>query len=109
MRYQAWLLRVLVALTTPACTQVIVGGTVEDVVTGAGIGGAIVTFTSTTSGVTFNDTSGLPSGGYQIFLPEDTYLRQVVHATCNNVDPPSQITLLEMFSPYTNNFDMSCP
>jgi hypothetical protein len=113
MRYRAWLFRILVALTAAAsataCTQVIVGGGVYDDATRAGIGGAIVTFTSTSTGVTFNYTSGLPSGGYLIYLPEDTYIRQVVHATCNNVRPPSQDPLFEAFSPYTFNFFMSCP
>ena len=76
--------------------------------TGDAIVGAIVTFTSTTSNVTFNDTSAGALGTYSISLPEDTYLRQVVAPNCSNDDPPAEITLVEMFSPYTSNFFMNC-
>jgi hypothetical protein len=98
-----------VVASTAACKPVSVGGAVFDDATGAGIPGAIVTYTSVTSNVTFNDTSLDPSGGYSIVLPEDTYIMQVVHATCNNVDPPRQNTFRQVLSPYTENFFMTCP
>ena len=98
-----------VVASTAACKAVSVGGAVLDDATGAGIGSAIVTYTSVTSNVTFNDTSLDPSGVYSIVLPEDTYILQVVHATCNSVDPSTQKTLVQALSPYTVNFFMTCP
>jgi hypothetical protein len=98
------------ALAVPSCTQVRITGLVyEDDGSFTPLPGTIVTYTSTTSNVTFNDTTLTPSGMYEITLPEDSYLIQAVHPTCNSVTPVINFMAVQANSPYTVNLAMTCP
>jgi hypothetical protein len=113
MRSPSPLIRVLfplLLLGMAACTQVVVAGvTSEGAPNFDPVTNVIVTYTSTTSNVTFNDTSVSPSGAYRIELPEDEYLIQAVHPTCNLSPPVQMLTVQEAFSPYTKNLFLTCP
>ena len=97
------------AASTGACTVVQARGVVLDRDTGDGIPDALVIFTNVNTNVTFTDTSVGPSGAYSVVMSEDTYILQVVHPTCTSVDAPFENPMLQMFSPYTINFFMTCP
>jgi hypothetical protein len=102
------LIALAAAVTSGACTGVIVRGVVLDEDTFVGVPNAIVTYTNTSTGVTYNDISVGPSGFYSIDLTEDTYIVQVVAPGCGS--PPAVMQpLYFQLNPYTINLFVDCP
>jgi hypothetical protein len=102
------LIALAIAASCTACTGVTVRGVVLDEDSFNGVPNAIVTYTNTATGVTYNDTSVGPSGAYSIDLTEDDYIIQVVAPGCGS--PPAVLQpLFREFTPYTINLFVDCP